>query len=255
MNIGHALPNMHIDNSIVIQKEPTVCAPDCPICGGVGLVRSQITDIYDPRFGKLTNCPNIDAAKIYGPGSGLVPSELSWGWDKIIINPVVKPAIEATKRVTERGYGWVILWGDSGNAKTLIEKIVVAQAIQAKKEAAYCRMVEVINDLRAAFDADNPSRESQLRLDRWTNIPVLCIDEFDRVNTTEFSNTKRFELMDRRHVEAERGNSVTIIAMNANPNDPSKFETYLRDRFATGWYEVIELKGPSFRPLIQNPNI
>lgn len=250
MNVKSAFPNVHVDPDYVAPKIPTACKPDCPICGGVGLVRVDIQDIYDPRFGKLQTCPNIDPVKIYGPGSGLIPDELSWDWPKIASTKTVHPALDAVHKALDRGWGWVTLFGANGVAKTLIEKIAVAQSIKAGKESAYCRMISVINDLRAAFDNDNPSRESKLRLDRWSTIPLLCLDEFDRINETPFATTKRFEMMDRRHVEAERGNCITIIAMNKNPRSLGDEQNYLIDRFYDGRYQVVEMTGPSYRPLI-----
>jgi hypothetical protein len=225
---------------------PTICKADCPICAGRGYVRFDRA-IGDPDYGKLELCPNVDrwslpSAKRYGidraEAKGLT-------WDAVADEGQAFQARAAVREVMERGHGWVFLWGSYGLAKTLILKIAVAEVLRSGREGAYTRMAEVIDHLRAAFDAEDPSDESNRRLDWWTNLPILAVDEFDRVRGTEYAEERRFLLMDRRYEAAAREKSITLMASNT---DPRSLAGYLADRVLDGRFKVVHLTGQSFRP-------
>jgi DNA replication protein DnaC len=243
----------YIDLSHIPQK-PTVCTHDCPICGGIGLVRLDVVDIFDPHFGKMEPCPNVPGEKLYGGSSGLAKDEFNLSWNNIIDRENVMLAVKAVQECLESGYGWVYLWGGVGLAKTMIGRIAVAETIRTRKPAATVRMAELLGNLREAFDTDNPSQESTRRLDRWADIPVLFIDEFDRVKDTEYVSEKRFVLMDRRYEMALRGESITIMASNADPAvfliDPKTKDGYLKDRVFDRRFSVVKLTGASMRPMM-----
>ncbi len=154
-------------------------------------------------------------------------------------------AARAVIDTLSRGSGWVYLWGPPGLGKTLVLKIAVAEMLRRHKAAAYTRMAELIDHLRSAFDARDPSEEAQRRLDWWAGLPLLAIDEFDRVRNTEYSNERRFLLLDRRYEQALNGKSITIMAANA---DPATLEPYLYDRIRDGRFTVVKLEGDSARP-------
>ena len=105
-------------------------------------------------------------------------------------------------------------------------------------------MPEILDDLRRAFDAKDPGAESEKRLEFWASVPVLAIDEFDRVRLTEWGEEKQFVLMDRRYEDAGRGQTITLMTSNTNPD---LLDGYLFDRIRDRRFEIIRLTGDSAR--------
>jgi hypothetical protein len=234
---------------LVTTSNGHICRPDCPICSGWGFYRLDLDDIHDPRFGKLVKCPNLDPFKTpYADRLGITGDEArDLAWDSLLrFGDVIglKAAREAVQETMQRGYGWVFLHGTFGIGKSLLLKIVVAEAMRAGNEAAYVRMAEILDHLRASFDDGSTESESK-RMDWWTDLPVLAIDEFDKVRATAYGKERSFVLMDRRYEQAVRQKSVTIIASN---DPPQLFDGYLYDRIRDGRFAVREITGESRRP-------
>jgi len=228
-------------------KSNLLCEADCSICGGMGWIRQDLPP-SDPKFGKLQPCPNSDPFKRYGGLMGLDTSEHGLSWQAILDYSDAKKAANTVQDTLKSGSGWVFLWGDYGLAKTLILKVALAEFCRkTRKPASYIRMAELIDHLRGAFDANNPSEESQARLNMWADLPLLCIDEFDRVRNTEYASERRFVLMDRRYEQATRGKSITLMASNSSPD---MLDGYLADRIRDGRFQVVKLTGRSARPLM-----
>ena len=228
----------------LLNKE-ILCIPGCEICGGSGYYRVQVP-VDDPGFGKMLICQNVDRSTLPGIAPiGLVREEISsLTWDVLVNEPGVKKSIQAVRETIKRGHGWVFLYGGFGVGKTFIQKIAVAEVIRSGKEAAYVRMAEILDHLRESFQEGIQESENE-RLDYWSKIPVLAIDEFDRARNTEYMNERRFVLMDRRYEGATRENSITILSSN---EDPSNLPGYLYDRVRDGRFKIICLSGESFRP-------
>ena len=220
-----------------------------PFVDGSGWVRRNVP-LHSAEFGKLLPCPNSDPFKRYGFISGLVDEDKNTHWDSVIeTSPDVVKAIAAIKSTLQRGYGWVTLWGECGLAKTKMLKIAIAEYIREQRQpASYANMLDIINHMRSAYDTNNPNGESEKRLDLWSGLRVLAIDEFEKVNETDFATSKRFSLMDRRYEEACRMKSITLIATNKNP---AMFDSYLFDRIRDGRFSVIQLRGKSVRPMMK----
>lgn len=227
--------------------DPGICSPDCPFCGGSGWVREDVpVGHYD--FGKLKTCPNVDIRVLIGDEKiGLYPDEIDGlSWDSVLPldDSGAISAAETVKGVLARGWGWVYLYGDHGQAKSLILKIAVADAIRNKKFAGYANMAEILKNVRSAYDMTNPNAESEIRLDFWAGLSVLAIDEFERVNSTSWATEQRFLIMDERYSMALRRSGITLIASNQSPN---KLDSWYRDRILDGRFHVIELRGESAR--------
>ena len=228
----------------ITSHQNSVCQPGCPICGGIGFVRYD-RPIEHPRFGKLEPCPSLDPVKLYGPRVGLIEKELKLSWNSLIDYNKIGLAINEIQAAIDEGYGWIFIWGAYGLGKTTLLKTAIAEVLRSGRQSAYVRMVDIIDDLRNAFSTENPSETSASRLEFWTEVPVLAIDEFDRIRLTEFAQERRFALMDHRYENAIRGNSITIMASNSDPRD---LDGYLADRIFDGRFKVIHLTGNSFRP-------
>ena len=220
-----------------LMRSNGLCDPDCEICGGLGQIR-----IGD---GRVNFCPNLSMWD--RPGSfiyGISREEAEdFHWEKILLVNNIGRAVEAIKSVLDDGYGMVYIHGLSGLGKTLTLKTAVVESLRKKNLSCYVRMAEILDHLRQGFNVQN-SDECE-RLKRWSEIPILCIDEFDRVRSTEYSNERIFVLMDRRYELANKKKVVTIIASNSAPNQLSG---YLFDRIRDGRFFIFELSGKSLRP-------
>ena len=227
------------------QVDDSLCSPGCDICGGSGYYRMDV-DISDQRFGKVLICPNVDRTDLPGfDRVGLRKEELkSMTWDILIKESGIQKSIKAVKETLKRGHGWVFLYGGFGVGKTYVLKIAIAEMIRSGQQASYVRMAEILDHLRESFNDDVKEMETK-RLEYWSKLPILAIDEFDRIRNTEYGDERRFVLLDRRYEDAVRENSITLLASNS---DPSKLPGYLYDRVRDGRFKIINLPGESFRP-------
>ena len=221
------------------------CRPDCPICGGLGWLRRDLP-IDDPLFGRAAICPNR-SCDVLGRDSGLNARELGLRWAGVADLNNALAAVRAVKAALERGAGWVTLWGGTGLGKTLILQTAVAEAIQGQRPARYTRMTDVIDNLRASFDQESTRGEEGRRMDSWAGLPILAIDEADRVRSSDYADEKRFSLLDRRYQAALRGSSITLLASNS---DPRGWGDYLASRVFDGRFAVIRMIGQDARPLV-----
>lgn len=223
---------------------PGDCRPDCEICGGIGWVRFD-RPIDDPLFGRMAICPNRSSDAL-GRDSGLDARELALKWAAVADLNNALAAVRAVKATLARGRGWVCLWGPTGLGKTLILQVAVAETIRAQRPARYTRMVDVIDNLRQAFDAENTRGEETRRMESWAGLSILAIDEVDRLRSSDYSEEKKFALLDRRYQAAVRGNSITLLTSNS---DPRGWDDYLSSRIFDGRFAVIRMTGQDARPL------
>jgi DNA replication protein DnaC len=235
-------------------RQSKLCKPDCPICGRDGWVRLNVP-VNHPQFGKLAMCPNVNT-DIKMPGFayryGLTDKERRQTWDDLLPIPDsnIMQIADQIRDVYRRGFGWVYLHGDFGIGKTLLLQIVTACGLRDGKESAYIRMADIMDMLRDGYKAD----DYQTRMDWLQDLPILAIDEFDRVaekagaGSLSWVGEKRFTLMDHRYISAARGESITIMAGNVHPSKFTFDDGYLWDRIRDGRFQVLHVTGKSIRP-------
>lgn len=218
--------------------------PNCKTCGGVGLYRKDVP-VGNPDFGKLFPCTCVEFEHLPRyKRSGLHESEYTLTWEDVLKLDDIGKGIEAVKQCLARGYGMVYLWGLWGNGKTHLLKVAVAITLSQAMDAAYVNTSDLVEASREAmFDPDGDDKRH--RLSYWSTCPVLCLDEFDKVRSTEFAAEKRFRLLDERYVMATRKQNVTIIASNT---DPKEFTGEIHSRLNDGRVEVVHLNGADARP-------
>ncbi len=216
--------------------------PNCPICRGLGKVRRA------DGSGKIDPCACVRLLALpYTERYGLFEDEaknLAWQ-DLLDLNHTGK-AVQAIQEALQTGRGWIYLYGDFGVGKTRILKTGVACSLQANIPAIYIRMSSAIDRLAESFDPQTPEAESSI-MDWFVSVPVLALDEVDKMRITDYRKDRRFLLLDSRYERACNENlfSVTLMAGNDNPDrlDPSIF-----DRIRDGRFTVIEMRGASLRP-------
>jgi DNA replication protein DnaC len=217
---------------------PPRCEPDCPECHGAGYIKiAPKAEPGHPGYGEVRVCPTyrtkllqerVESGQVDAK-FGLTALEMKMTWD--LVKPKISEGIKAVQAVRpalERGHGMVMLIGTYGQAKTLVGKIVVATAIRAGKRAAYANMAQILDDIRKAFDSQEAkSTELLRRMDWWSDLDVLFIDELDKMNRTDWAQERMFQLLDRRYVRAVREEALTVVATNS---PTSELDGYLTSR-------------------------
>lgn len=222
------------------------CNSDCPICGGLGFVRTD-APWGDPQWGKIVLCSEVSGWFMFRHISGLADSERNMRFGVLRLDNDIRKAILDMKTMVDAGSGWLYLHGSYGTGKTTLLKTMVAEAINGRKEASYIRMTDMIENLRESYDEDNAHEVLRQRIAYYSEMPILCIDELDRVKNTDFVSEKQFAILDQRYSRAiSEKKGVTVFASN---NPPDMLDGYLKDRVKDGRFSIVELTGPSFRKL------
>lgn len=232
------------------RRAAQTCVPNCPICGGGGLIRYDVDRLH-PLFGKVEVCPNRIKLVLQSgdPRYGLTANEvenLNWGLILDAISDGPKAAAAVRGALAEPG-AMAYLYGSFGQAKTLSLKIAIAETLRAGKTAVYANMVQILDDLKLSFDAEEDSQHELMhRIQFWQNLPVLAIDELDKANMTEWAKERIHQLLDQRWVRAIRGEGVTLLAANSPATDLSG---YLASRIKDSRFKpfVVKLDGPDGR--------
>lgn len=223
----------------------------CGHCRDLHWVRQDLQPGH-PDFGKLMPCPACGggSVQVIPDDNGLLPAERGLTWADLFENsPEIRTAKDHVKEVLERGYGWVYVFGAYGTAKTTMLKIAIAESQRGGLGAAYTRMPDFLDNIRLAFDKENPQEDAARRLWRWSHMNVLALDEVEKINETDFVKERRFQLLDDRYQLATREQAgVTLLAGNVKPEllDPA-----IASRVRDGRFEVIHLTAKDARPLMR----
>ena len=142
----------------------------------------------------------------------------------------------------------VYLFGNYGQAKTLTLKVAVAHSLRSGELAVYANMSDVLDDLRLAFSEEDSSRDLLRRMEWWKSLPLLALDEIEKVNPTNWAGERIHQLIDARWVQGIRGESVTLIASNKRPD---QLDGYLASRIEDSRNRIVELSGPDGRSTIR----
>ena len=234
-------------------ERQSICRPNCRYCGGSGFVSSS-APVGSLEFGKIKPCPNrfMTAMRNGATRYGLIAEEVDQlTWDMLLPKINTAQTVVPAAKSTLQGGGLVFLYGSNGLAKSLILKIAIAESLRAGRQGVYCNMTDVLANIRLAYDTNKPSEEAEARLEFWQGIPVLAIDEFNRINETAWVKEQRFSLLDARYQQAIRQESVTIIASNTPPEQQ---EDYLKSRLRDGRFVCTEITGSDARPMMQAGN-
>lgn len=142
------------------------------------------------------------------------------------------------KAMLQDPYGFLSVQGTPGNAKSMVLTILVAEFCRRGRQAMYFN----INDLAALLSPGEDPEVDGFRyvpgvpdanLNRLKNVPVLAIDEIDKVKWSAWQVQKIGALIEHRHRNADK--LVTLFAMNKHPDLWSAGEIdHLIDRWMDG---------------------
>jgi hypothetical protein len=229
--------------------------PACAICGGLGRYSLNVPT-HDPRFGRLFPCDCTAAwrAARLQELSGLYGEERNVMLSDIIdAGPGTRAMIEAGRVIIEQPRGILTLWGTCGNAKTLVLQGVVNECIARGIDAVYVTMLDLIEYIREAYQEgqEGINGSAWQRMDRFTAVRVLAIDECDKVKRSEWVLERQTAIFDKRHRLGLAGHCGTMLAMNADPNDPAVMPDWISSRLNDGRNRIIHNADPDMRRLMK----
>lgn len=227
-----------------------LCERDCDVCGGLGYVRMEVP-INDPRFGKLSPCPNLPPTSSIYEGHGLTPTDLSLTFRDVIERENVLDAVKAIRGALRRGGGLGYLYGGAGLAKTRLLKIACAEWVRIGRGLYHLTtQKDILDDMRTAFDDDEPQRAIRDKQKKYEEYPLLAIDELTVERSTEFKVEQFFHLVNKRHeLGTEQG--LPVLTLMAGNVSPTQLDFRIMDRLSDGRNFVVKLTGESFRPAME----
>lgn len=109
-------------------------------------------------------------------------------------------------------YGWLVLWGSYGAAKSLLLTALVAEFCRRGVRAVYYHGKDLEQGLFQDMHGDSANRQLYRKVD------VLAIDEMHTVNVrSDWVAAELGALLEERY--RNQATRVTVMAMNPNPKD------------------------------------
>jgi DNA replication protein DnaC len=228
--------------------------PGCEICGDFGFYRVDVPE-SDPRFGKLVRCgckANDDATRLQRL-SGLTETERMWRLADIKTagRPMTLAMVEACSDFLLSPFGFLSIWGKSGNAKTVALQACVNALVNVGVEAVYITVFDLMGYVQEAFTENKEvkSESAYNRIVRFGTVPFLAIDEFDKLNKIfeqSWTQGQITDLIDRRYRLGQDGQAGTMIAMNSSPED---LPMWIYSRMSQG--VIVRNDDPDLRPYLK----
>lgn len=207
------------------------CVSNCVLCGGLGFVpKSTTEDLRDPNFGKLDLCPNR-YKKVFPDNIGITESEAhSLNLKKLARTTLVHGVSDAINRMSREGTGMMYLQGPPGVGKTVLMKAFLLWMFFRKRmvSALYINHSAMMDDLRSSFGKESKRSEYEDKINRYSTIRFMAIDEVGRDRDSAFAKASFGRIMDARYVMAKAGRGITILGSNFAPEET--LDAYLVDR-------------------------
>ena len=227
---------------------------DCPVCKDFEWLRRDLP-VHHPDFGKLIPCEcqsddlaNRRLAELQRM-SGMTESELTRTLDDVRnVGEDTAAMKQAAREFLQNPCGFFTLWGGVGNGKTLILQAMVNDLRNSRgKEGAYIPLKDLIDYVRAGFDEEAEHKE-RARYDYLRQVPVLAVDEFDKVRMTPYADEFRTAFLDYRYRLAADGTAFTLFAMNCPPD---RMPPHIYDRLRDGRFQIVSNQDDSMRPAME----
>ena len=206
--------------------------PACPLCGGAGFVRRD-RPVDHPRFGKAEPCACVldeetdvrraRLERISNLGSltrfaftNLVPAGRSGQNDYFL------SAYTAARAFAEDPKGWLVFSGGSGSGKTHLAAAIANERIARGQAALFMVVPDLLDHLRASYDATIEELGYEQIFDQVRNAPLLILDDIDASSGTPWAREKLFQIVNHRY----NAELPTVYTTSQRPNQ-------LDDRLST----------------------
>ena len=226
---------------------------ECPDCKDLGCLRAD-RPLDHPDFGTLFPCHCQDRPADERALARVVATSRLHPWELSVMLKALRDVGGDTAKMKEKArafvadpYGWFTLWGSVGNGKTLtLQAMVNELRTRWGMAGVYITMKDLLDYLRAGFE-DEGFTERQ-RYEHLRTVPVLAIDEVDKVRLTAYATEFRTAFFDHRYRLAKAEEAVTLFAMN---HPPWKLPSHLYDRMRDGRFQIVSNHDTSMRPVME----
>ena len=191
------------------EQVETVVRVRCDFCLDIGFVKNAVGDTV------RCQCSRVDYASRYLKNSGLTKKEQDYHLQFQPTRRINPRAVDAMVNVLNRKppHGMVVLFGGYDAGKSGLLMATVARACKTGREAVYILAGDLLDQLKATFESTD---STDAVMSRYKNVPILAIDELDKVKQSEWSFEQFNKLFDWRH--RNRLVSATLLATNAMPD-------------------------------------
>lgn len=222
--------------------------PKCEKCNDLGWLSVDREDGKGSRLIEC-DCKLPDRFKKMQAICGLAGPELFASLDQISALPYSATArmIDAAQQFINRPVGMLTIYGTCGNAKTVMQQAIVNACLARNIGAIYTTLYDLIGYVREAYQ-DNATDSAWFRMKRLQDIPVLCIDEMDKVKQSDWVREVETQLLDTRYRRGIAGELGTVLAMNGDIED---LPTHLLSRIRDGRNVIVKNNDRDMRPLMR----
>lgn len=223
--------------------------PDCTLCGGLGYFSANVP-IGHVLFGTLIPC---DCTAGYRAGLLQKMSGLTGEEQRVTLKDIIEVGTDTCSMIgvasafIAQPSGMVTLWGGSGNAKSLILQAVVNECIGQGIVAVYVTMLDLLEYIREAYNG-KADESAWRRMERYEAVPVLAIDEVDKVKASDWVVERESAIFEKRYRWGLARRAGTLLAMNANPD---RLPDWIQSRLSDGRNRIIENRDPDMRRLMK----
>ena len=130
--------------------------------------------------------------------------------------PATKLMVDAASKFIYRPRGFLSFHGGNGTGKTKAAMAIINAIVARGIEARYITASELLAYMRDTFN-DATKQTDYDRIHELARIPVLCIDELDKLRDTPYSREIQQELINLRYRDAEI--LGTVLVWNGELND------------------------------------
>lgn len=150
---------------------------------------------------------------------------------------------QAARRLVARPSGWWMIVGPPGNAKSLVLSIIVAESCRAGRAGRYYNASVLDRATKPPAVHENGVQEYEGNPDAFKamakRLPVLAIDECDKLNWTPWQIQHIGEILEDRY--RNQANRLTLFAANLPPHQWSNADHlwHLISRFNDGRFRML----------------
>lgn len=219
----------------------------CEICHDTEIV---VTDAELNAAMPCPACSTVRRAERLQRICGLTDDERKADLSQIVITSPhggTARMVAAARAFIETPRGMLTIYGSCGNAKTVVLQSIVNAMLARNIGAIYATFYDVVTWIKESF-SDASDISAELKVKQLVDTPVLCIDELDKVKSTDWVMELKTHLLDARYRRGLAGLCGTVFAMNASIDTlPDWMYSRLRD----GRNVVVENNDRDMRPLMK----